>query len=117
MRLEYKTVTVMKQRFGASRIISLIIGITLAFIGCILCLTIIGIIAGAVIIVFSLPFFAVAKGGAKYTCPNCEYKHNGVASGIVNATCRRCKQNIAVDWIDPPAKNKTDKANEIQPRP
>ncbi|TYS25210.1 hypothetical protein FZC71_01295 [Bacillus subtilis] len=108
--MEYKTVTVTKQRFGASRIISLIIGILLVLVGFLLSLTIIGIIAGGMLIIFSLPFFAVAKGGAKYTCPNCGYKHNGVASGSVNATCKRCKQNIAVDWIDPSSKDKSDKA-------
>ncbi|MCY7794069.1 DUF5362 domain-containing protein [Bacillus spizizenii] len=108
--MEYKTVTVKKQRFGASRIVCLIIGILLVLVGFLLSLTIIGIIAGGMLIIFSLPFFAVAKGGAKYTCPNCGYKHNGVASGSVNATCRRCKQNIAVDWIEHPSKDKSDKA-------
>nr|WP_241264976.1 DUF5362 family protein [Bacillus velezensis] len=86
------------------------IGILLVLFGFLLSLTIIGIIAGGMLIIFSLPFFAMAKSGAKYTCPNCGYKHNGVASGSVNATCRRCKQNIAVNWLDPPSKNKSDKA-------
>ncbi|WP_440615151.1 hypothetical protein [Bacillus subtilis] len=102
--MEYKTVTVRKQQFGASRIVCLIIGILLVLVGFLLSLTIIGIIAGGMLIILSLPFFAVAKGGAEFTCPNCGYKHNGVASGSVNATCKRCKQNIAVDWIDHPDK-------------
>ncbi len=108
--MEYKTVTVRKQKFGVGRIVCLTIGILLVLFGFLLSLTIIGIIAGGMLIIFSLPFFAMAKGGAKYTCPNCGYKHNGVASGSVNATCRRCKQNIAVNWLDPPSKNKSDKA-------
>lgn len=108
--MEYKTVTVRKQKFGAGRIVCLTIGILLVLFGFLLSLTIIGIIAGGMLIIFSLPFFAMAKGGAKYTCPNCGYKHNGVASGSVNATCRRCKQNIAVNWLGPPSKNKSDKA-------
>ncbi|MBN7743915.1 hypothetical protein JYA35_15130 [Bacillus velezensis] len=108
--MEYKTVTVRKQQFGVGRIVCLTIGILLVLFGFLLSLTIIGIIAGGMLIIFSLPFFAMAKSGAKYTCPNCGYKHNGVASGSVNATCRRCKQNIAVNWLDPPSKNKSDKA-------
>ncbi|MCY9198917.1 hypothetical protein MOE86_20015 [Bacillus atrophaeus] len=106
--MEYKTITVTKPRFGVGRVVSLLIGLLLILVAFVLSLTIIGIVAGAVLVVFSLPFFAIAKGGAKYTCPNCGYKHNGVGTGSVNATCRRCKQNIAVDWVDPPSKKKSE---------
>ncbi|MCY9334134.1 hypothetical protein MOF01_08185 [Bacillus spizizenii] len=98
--MEYKTITVEKPRFGVSRVVSLIIGIFLVVVAFLVSLTIIGIFAGAVLVIISLPFFAIAKGGTKYTCPNCGYNRNGVSNGSVNATCRRCRQNIAVDWVE-----------------
>ncbi|WP_258235490.1 hypothetical protein [Bacillus atrophaeus] len=106
MRLEYKTVTVAKKKFGFGRIISLCTGLFIMLISALLVLTIIGILPGFGLAFFSLPFFAIALGGAKYTCPNCGHDKNFVTSGKVNDTCRRCKQNIAVDWVKPEYKKK-----------
>ncbi|XOT28960.1 hypothetical protein ACLQ7P_08925 [Bacillus subtilis subsp. subtilis] len=97
--MEYKTVTVAKKRFGFGRIISLCIGSFIMLISVLLCLTIIGILPGFGLAFFSLPFFAIALGGARYSCPNCGHDKNFVTSGKVNDSCRRCKQNIAVDWV------------------
>ncbi|MER1275452.1 hypothetical protein RJD11_11925 [Bacillus velezensis] len=103
--MEYKTITVTKPRFGIGRILCLLAGLFLLAIALLVSLTIIGIFAGAVLLILSLPFFAAAKGGARYTCPNCGYEKNGVANGKVNASCKRCRQNIAVNWIDKSTKN------------
>ncbi|WP_429726216.1 hypothetical protein [Bacillus paralicheniformis] len=104
--MEFKTVTVAKKRFGLMRITSLFIGIFLMLISAILVITIIGILPGFGLALFSLPFFAAALGGAKYTCPNCGFDRNFVTTGKINDSCKRCRQNIAVDWVKPNKKNK-----------
>ncbi|MEC0756431.1 hypothetical protein P8884_22415 [Bacillus haynesii] len=106
--MEYKTITAVKPRFGVGRVFALLVGLFLVFAALLLSLTIIGIFAGAGLLILSLPFFAVARGGARYTCPNCGFSHNAVANKKVNTTCKKCRQNIAVEWID---QNKKIKKN------
>ncbi|MED4309151.1 hypothetical protein C6W27_09075 [Bacillus paralicheniformis] len=105
--MEYKTVTVEKKRFGITRIISLFIGVFTMFVAVLLFITIIGILPGLGLSFLSLPFFAIALGGARYECPNCGFNKNFVTTGKVNDSCRRCKQNIAIDWIKPYKKKRT----------
>ncbi|WP_270568548.1 hypothetical protein [Bacillus sonorensis] len=84
-------------------------GFVLLLISLILMITIIGILPGlglgslSVFLIFGAFF-----GGERFECPRCGFKNNFVTYGKHNETCRKCKQNIAIDWIK---YNKGEKVN------
>lgn len=61
--MEYKTITVTKPRFGIGRILCLLVGLFLLASALLVSLTIIGIFAGAVLLILSLPFSLLRKAG------------------------------------------------------
>ena len=72
--------------------------VALLLLSVILIVTIIGILPGlgAISVFLLLGDFV---GGKRLECPQCEFKNNFVMYGEHNVTCRKCKQNIAIDWM------------------
>ncbi|PEQ33366.1 hypothetical protein CN467_21895 [Bacillus cereus] len=80
-----------------ARLVSLSIGAFLMICGVILCLTIIGAIAGIPLVIAGLPFIVGSLGFQRVECPNCNRKQT-VKKGIGNFMCHRCNKNTLIEW-------------------
>lgn len=102
--MDFVRVEVLRRRMTVGRLVPRIFlaisGIILLLISAILMITIIGILPGLGLGSFSL-FLIVASfsGGERFKCPRCGFEKNIALYGRHNATCSKCKQNIAIDWI------------------
>ncbi|MGG7220867.1 hypothetical protein ACQXR1_11175 [Bacillus sp. ATD] len=104
--MDFVRVEVERRRMTAGRwvprLIMGMLGLALLLLSVILIVTIIGILPGlglGAISVFLL--LGAFVGGERLECPQCEFKNNFVMYGKHNVTCRKCKQNIAIDWKKP----------------
>ncbi|AOP14046.1 hypothetical protein J5TS1_27880 [Bacillus licheniformis] len=102
--MDFVRVEVLKRRMSVGRIIprvlSGLIGLFLLLISIILFVTIIGILPGIGLGGIGLLFLVGAfTGSEQFECPRCGFKKNIILYGKHNASCRKCKQNIAIDWI------------------
>ncbi|AVB11404.1 hypothetical protein C3438_18895 [Bacillus velezensis] len=92
----------MTPRRWIPRLLLFAVGLVLLLISFILIISIIGILPGiglgslSVFLIFGAFF-----GGERIECPRCEFKNNFATYGKHNVTCRKCKQNIAIDWKKP----------------
>ncbi|WP_202822933.1 DUF5362 family protein [Bacillus cereus] len=80
-----------------ARTLSFLTGSFFLIIGIILCLTIIGAIAGIPLIIFGLPFIVGSFGFQRVDCPNCNRKQT-VKKGIGNFKCHSCNKNTLIEW-------------------
>lgn len=102
--MDFVRVEVLKRRMSVGRIIprvlSGLIGLFLLLVAGILFITIIGILPGLGLGSIGLLFLIGAfTGSEQFECPRCGFKKNIILYGKHNASCRKCKQNIAIDWI------------------
>ncbi|PDY76963.1 DUF5362 family protein [Bacillus cereus] len=80
-----------------ARTLAFLTGAFFIVIGVILCLTIIGAIAGIPLIIFGLPFILGSLGYQRIECPNCKRKTK-ILKSADHFICHRCQKNTLIEW-------------------
>lgn len=93
-------VVLKKSKAGAvGRFFSGLLGVLLFLIGCLLCITIVGILPGIGMILSGAGLMALAVGKQIVECPACK-KRVKVPQRSEDFRCPRCEKAVIIDWRD-----------------